>query len=71
MLDEVKSRFSEKCSSMLKLQQMERDSCYNLQKSDWVLRAQVYDREYFGKDIDALPPDSVPKPHIDDFVLFQ
>ena len=70
MLEEVKFKFSEKCENMLKLQEMERDSCYQLQKTEWLCRAQVYDREYFGKDISFIPSDSVPKPIIDHFELF-
>ena len=41
-LDDVRSRFGTKCTSMLRLQEMERDSTFQLQKMEWAQRAQEW-----------------------------
>ena len=40
-LDDVRSKFGAKCKSMLRLQEMERDSTFQLQRMEWSQRAQV------------------------------
>ena len=41
-LDDVRSRFGTKCTSMLRLQEMERDSTFQLQRMEWAQRAQEW-----------------------------
>ena len=50
-LDDVRSRFGTKCTSMLRLQEMERDSTFQLQKMEWAQRAQEW-VNFLKKSID-------------------
>ena len=46
---------------LLRRQKMEWESSYMLQVTEWLLRAQCFDREYLGKNIDYVSEEYVPK----------
>ena len=61
MVDEVIQKFNARKDKLLALQQMEKESTYMTHVTEWLLRAQVFDREYMGKTIDQVSEIYVPK----------
>ena len=61
MVDEVVAKFTERKDKLLNLQRMERESTYMMQVTEWLLRAQAFDRAYLGKSIAFVKDIYVPK----------
>jgi len=61
MIDEVVANFNRRKEKLLNLQKMEKDSNYMTQVTEWLIRAQAFDREYIGKSISYVSQIYVPK----------
>ena len=61
MVDSVVCEFKKRKEKLLSRHKMEWESSYMLQVTEWLLRAQCFDREYLGKNIDYVSEEYVPK----------